>query len=520
MKSKKPPHPKKVKRPVNQNIWHEHPLRILRYSFRSLWLLIFPLLRGISVLRLNELEIDRESLYLWLRGAWQDILILGAIIIFGLIRWNCTRVELSGGSVIYREGVLVRLRTSIPLESISVITAENPLYLMPVRGVRLSIDTRAGIFKTTDLKLLMKRKYSDEMLSRLPDIDIRRSTGDISDPSGLSVLLFSLFFSSGFSGTVYIATFFFKGGDIAHDIITLYLSRITETTERLTSNFILKIPCAALAAGTFFISAWLLSFFVNIQRYSRFRISSDDRYLRVTCGLFNRRSYRISLGHINYTDLRQNLIMKLAGVVSVSISCAGYGTSSQHLPVLMPMKLEKNLGKGLERLGVFSGVKLNFRPVRTALYSYIYIPVYAALALLPASDKLAQFFPQFAELIRFAGIMLEIPAVWMVAVRTAALYTSGISLYSDKILISCSKWNTFHTIAADRESIVKLEISQSLYQKYISHRCSLIFWFCGEGSSRYCINSMRLRDAVEISSVLGFGNAAVRKVPKKRRKAE
>lgn len=478
--------------------YHEHPLRVLRYSMRNLWLLIFPLLRGFSVF-----HFDPEGIYQWVKGAWADILILIAILVFGFIRWYCTEVEVSIGSVTYREGVIFKVVTDIPFNNISVSTAESPAYLIPFHGVRLSFDTRAGFFRTTDLKLLMTKKHSLSILENIPDINVKNKQ-DIQDPSGLSVLLFSLFFSSGFSGAVYIATFFIKGGDIAHDLILLSLNTLAETTEKISSNFILKIPGAALAAGTFFLAAWLLSFFVNIQRYSRFRINCDEKVLNVTCGLFNRRSYRINLDHINFTDLRQNLIMKMTGIVTVNISCAGYGTSSQHMPVLLPVRLEKNLGKGLERLGLFSGIKLEFKPRRSGWWNYVWMPFLSAVIILPLSDSAAKLFPRISELIHFSGMMLMIPAVWLVAVKTVALLTSGISLYEDKILIRCSKWTSFHTVAADRENIVKIDIMQSPFQRFLSHKCCLSFWLCGEGVTKYSVRAMDLKDAIRIARLLGY----------------
>ena len=55
-------------------MYHEHPLRILRYSMRNIWLLIFPLLRGLTIL-----QMDAQRFYEWIKGAWLDIAILGLI---------------------------------------------------------------------------------------------------------------------------------------------------------------------------------------------------------------------------------------------------------------------------------------------------------------------------------------------------------------------------------------------------------------------------------------------------------
>ncbi len=479
-------------------MYHEHPLKILRFSMKNIWLLIFPLLRGLSVM-----HFDAAGVYTWLKGAWFDILVLGLILLFGYVRWYYSYVDITEHSIIHTEGVFIRVRTAIPLNSVSVATVERPLLMIPFNGVRMSIDTRAGILKRTDMKLLVTGKVCAGIISHIPDVDDKRKTEGISRPTLASILLFSVFFSSSFSGVVYIAAFFIKGGDIAHDIITLSLSKITETTELLPSKIVQKIPAAALAAGMLFIAAWTLSFIINIIRYSRFRMKCDDRRINVSCGVINRREYRINSEHINYTDLRQNLIMKLCGVVTVNISCAGYGSESQYLPVLLPIRMEKDLGRELEKLGVFSGGKMDIVPRKAGLMNYIWLPVIATVSLFPAGDFLAGLFPKFAELIRFTAIMLEIPSIWMVAVKTVALMTSGVSLYDDRIMVRCSKWTAFHTVVADLDNIVKIDIQQSLFQ-LLNGRCSVHLWMCGEMSTRYIVRSITLEDAMKISKLLDY----------------
>ena len=86
--------------------------------------------------------------------------------------------------------------------------------------------------------------------------------------------------------------FFFKGGDIAHDIISMSLSTLTRETEKLTDKLLLKIPAVALMIGAFFIGSWFVSFCVNLLRYAGFRIETDNKVLKVSYGIVNRIEYR------------------------------------------------------------------------------------------------------------------------------------------------------------------------------------------------------------------------------------
>ena len=49
---------------------HEHPIKILRYTAKNLWLLIFPLLRSAHFFPFSAKEVAA-----WLHGAWFDLLI-------------------------------------------------------------------------------------------------------------------------------------------------------------------------------------------------------------------------------------------------------------------------------------------------------------------------------------------------------------------------------------------------------------------------------------------------------------
>ena len=488
---------------------HEHPLRILRYSMRNIWLLIFPLMRGLSVLQL-----DAQRLYEWIRGAWQDIAVLGIIILFGFVRWYAAVITINDRYIMQSGGVIIRYRKTIPLESISVATAERPVLLIPLRAMKFSCDTRAGIFKATDMRLLVSCRVCAELMEHIPDVDREKRVEDLPKPSMISVILFSAFFSSGFSGAIYMAMFFVKGGSIAQDIISLSLSRITETTEKLTHRLLLRIPDAAVGLGTFMISAWLLSFIMNLLRYSHFKIISDRRCINVRCGITSRREYRIKMAHINYTDLRQNLIMKFLRTVTVNISCAGYGYDSQHLPVLMPIRREKDLGSGLEKIGISGAHRLDFRSGWSGVLSYLFNPILAANMVFPLYYLFEDLFPRFAELSFFFAVMLEIPLMWLVLVKTVAMLSSGVSVCDDRVIVRCAKWTAFHTVIADRHNIVKVELRQSLLQKP-GGRCNVLIWFCGEASSCYMVRALKLREGVKIMRALGHdvrrkGKAGVR----------
>ena len=97
------------------------------------------------------------------------------------------------------------------------------------------------------------------------------------------------------------------------------------------------IPRLAITIGILILSAWLISFIGNLLRYSRFRFYADRKAFSVHRGLISPYRYRLRRGAVNYIDIRQNLMMKLLHLMSVHISCPGYGNQKNELPVLMPL---------------------------------------------------------------------------------------------------------------------------------------------------------------------------------------
>lgn len=477
-------------------MYREHPLRILKYSLKNIWLLIFPLLRTVPNFRF-----DKSLFYSWLQGAWMDIAVLGIILIFGFVRWYFSVIDFTEKEIVHRDGVFFRMNTFIPYSNISSATLEQPLYLVPFGAAKFNCDTRAGLFKTNDLKLLVSRKAAKEIFAKMPKVNESDLISGIPKPSLLSVLTFSVLFSSGFSGAIYIATFFWKAGDISYDIITKYLNRFTEETEKITNRFILKIPTAAAAIGLFILLSWLISFAVNLIRYSGFVIQSDKKCMKVTYGLLNHKEYSLKTSHINYTDLRQNLIMKIGKAVSVNISCPGYGATKNRLPVILPVKKESNIGRNLEFIGVYGKVSNQFRPRVKGFGSYIGLPIFAAAMLYPTHDLIAGFFPRFSELSLFISVMLTIPSVWMIAVKFVALQTSGVAFSGDNIIVRSCMWTSFHTVAAEKSRVAKYEIQYDFMQLW-SDRCNIRFWFEGDERRYYRIRAMSIEDAEKIAELL------------------
>lgn len=476
-------------------LYHEHPLKILKYSAKNIWLLIFPLLRGIKAYLL-----DVNRLYEWFKGSWFDILIILIILLFGYIKWKFSFISVNEYTVTHRQGIILKTKTDIPIKNISSITIEHTFYLRAFKAVNFYADTRSGTSSSSnDLHLLLHQTTVNDIMKKIPAVSPQNSIKYSHKPQICLILIFSAFFSSSFSGIAYIATFFFQAGEIARDIIQTSIDIISAETSKF---IIAKIPPIIWGIIIFLLVTWGISFIVNLFRYSGFSIKHDSDIIEVKCGCFTKRRFNIFMKKINYIDIRQNIIMKLFRVMSINISCSGYGLGTKNLPVLVPLITKKTLNENLSDIvhARFS-ISKQYKPKKTSFWQYIWMPTITAVLILPVTSLITYFFPPFHELAVFVTIMSEIPAVWMIIIKITDLCTSGITFNNGYIQINYSKRFTFHTVITEPEKVAKFYIKQSPFQK-IFKKCTVCIYFGNENYVKHTVKAIPIDDAMKIFNTI------------------
>lgn len=129
---------------------HEHPIKILRYTAKNLWLLIFPLLRSAHFFPFSAKEVAA-----WLHGSWFDLLICVLILTYGAIRWYFCGFMYNTEVIRRQSGILLKRETEIPCSSITSVTEEHAFFLRPFGAVRVSIHTGAEDIAGADMQLVL-----------------------------------------------------------------------------------------------------------------------------------------------------------------------------------------------------------------------------------------------------------------------------------------------------------------------------------------------------------------------------
>ncbi len=466
----------------------QHPLKILSYSAKNLWLLIFPLIRGLLSIRLG----DTQAFIAWLQGAWFDLLTLVVIILMGYIRWNFSQYTIADNSLIFLNGVIVKTRTVIPLKNVSSITEEKLIYLRPFKATRLFVDTRAGAINS-DLTLLVTKKdllYLRKSLAN-DDVTINSEKSFEYKPHFWHTFFFSFVFSNTLSGAVYIFIFLFKSGSILEQFLERsVIDEFNIVTENITDMLMLNVSPIFVGLALIIAFSWLLSFITNIVRYTKFKIVKNPKGVFISTGVFNKHRYKIYENMVNYADLCQSLITKVFKFVSINVNCSGYGSKNEEIPVFIPIMSRKycqeTISAIMPNMNIYPN---NYKPKLTNFWRYTYKAIIPYALLTVAYFTAVHYFPSAKNMIKFLTLMIEIPIVWYLIVSIISLFTTGFSLKDNQLCIRYSRGYTFHTILVSDVKVAKVTITQTIFQKY-SGTYNLIFYLTTEQSQGHKVMGM------------------------------
>lgn len=479
----------------------EHPLRALRRSTRSIWLLIFPLLRGAYHIA------SAEEVMVWLRGAWFDLLILLAILGYGVLDWFFREFTVENGQIYVQEGILVTRRRYLPLRNLTALTIEHPFWMRPIGASYVYADTAAGLLSSTDIRLMIRMRDESLFLSAAPHVRQGRRHHAEHKGGFWRILLFSVIFSNSFTGLLYIVVFLFQFRRIVQDLITEFQlnDRFNEVSENV-SRKLSGIPPIVVTVIIVLAAAWLLSLIINILRYGKFDMHSDRHTVSIHSGLLTRRNHILVAEKVNYADLRQNLWTKLFRVYSLAVSIPGYGNQRGSIPIWLPIQTRREIDEALPMLFPdYRRTRRDLHPPLWALWGYTWRPLLCGAAVLmldkldrffPAVELAQTIFPPLEGAISFFRIMLFLPIAWKILVEAAAVLTNGVTIADGSVCMRCCRGTTFHTIIADTDSVVKIKIYRHIWQ-FWTGGCHLAVWFRSEVPRRYTIRCLNYKETME-----------------------
>lgn len=473
---------------------HSHPFSIATYLYRFLFLLLLPLLRGF----LSALQ---GGLWAWVAGAWMDLLFLALLLTLSYLKWYTFQYHFDESGIFYTNGIFITAKTFIPAARISTFAVRQPFWLRPFGIAHVRVDTIARDANKADLSFYTKRVEAERMYalctsrSPLP----RRGDGCFYQPKLKNVIFSSVFTSNSLLGILLLSTFISQAGKIlgAEFSESLFLlfeqasREISVTLPALTAGFFaFTLPPIAAGAAIILLVGWLAAFVVNLLQTKGLFSLRYGQHLLIEAGVLMHKKYALRLSDISFIDIRQSLFTRILGLYSVFIDAVGFAKDKSDIKAIIPFSRR---GRALQTLSQLlpghSPSPRTLKPNAGALFKFILVPLWPCL-LLPAGTWAACILlPSWAQIIRFAGLMLWLPAVWFLVVRVVDFSTSGLSRRGNKFTLRYSSLYYLHTVIIKADKISMVNIRQSILQRP-GGRCDCILLSRSEGRRRHHLRNL------------------------------
>lgn len=446
----------------------QHPIKILGYTSKTLWLLAIPLIKNIAVYRFD--------IGGWLSTYWLDLIMILSMLGFAVFRWLFVFYRIEEDGISSHFGPFGIMRKKIYFSEItSFSTVQGYVYRL-VNACVMYIETNANSVPKTDLKLVLSEKSVDriyEAVTAASEGEVRFSVS----PKKRELLIFSLLFSSTVSGIVLFAAFTYElyrlvGQELEEQLFRRVNGKITEI-DRKYLGISKMVPESILILGGLIAGGWLLSFVSNLMAHWRFTVTRRGRQLIITSGIITRRRSVLSRDKINYFDIRQTLLMKLWHISSVHVFCTGYGVHRGQSSALIPITTNREMAAsmkliepehGHQRVGLKTGKKDTAR--------FIVMPVICCFVPVAAGSVLKILIDRWHSEINILMLVSTLPLIWLVVVKAAAARLTSVGMTSDTCTLCYCKGFEFHKVIINNRSITKTEVTQSFIQR-LGGTCTL-----------------------------------------------
>lgn len=463
--------------------YKQHPISLFEGIWKRLFILLFPLLRGLLAFKFD--------IYHWATGAWFDILIISSLLIYAALRWQSRRCSYQNSILTYNDGIIMRRTSNIPSYKLTTVyMTQNPIYMI-LGAVSVRADTDTGSRKFSDFRMTMKVKDAKKLEEYLIGKDIKITKKYYSPRVGYLVI-FSLLNSSAFTGILLLSAFISQAGAILGKQLK---DELLYTLNDFSSKFARGIPPLAITISIILICGWLIGFVFNIFHYLKFNILRDSDKLIVNKGILVKKKYMLNRNRIIYYDLRQTLLTKILSISSAYLYISGYGKERRDTSALIPATSIHEIQSTMKMLlPEIKETKTTIKPPKRAWISYC-MPAVFLIALIPvALLTVVYFIPFLKPFFTFSVVIAEIPAIWFFIVRFVAVFMAGIGESNSVITLKYTHGYAFHSVSMFKTKIAKVKIMRSPFN-YLSGRCTIYFYSIGEHAKRHRIQGINYKDA-------------------------
>jgi len=470
-----------------------HPIMLVQFVWRFLFLLILPVLRGFWA------AASGGSLSGWLSGAWMDLLSVFSIFALAFLQWWCLTYQATAEGLLVESGIFFRRSFQIPNRRVTTLTVVRPFYLKPFGAVYLRADTLAGGVERTDLTLTLSRKKAREILEERRENLCRGGwTERTLHPGKASIAFLSAALSSSLAGVVFFATFISQAGSLLGEEFS---DRIYGTFERFTKAMAWGLPPATAALAYLLLFGWLFTFVRNLVRHIPFQVSRAKDALSIRGGCITDRVYSVRVRDINFVDIRQTVLARMLRLHSAFIHAVGYGKAKDDVSAVIPACRRPEMLRQLRMiLPEFTLTPRQAKPNFGAWMRFVMDALWPCLLLPAATWALASWFPSWRDFALFTGIMACVPAYWFLTVRLIDFATSGIGRTGDCYTLRYSSGYSLHTVVLPKSHVARILLRQSPIQM-LDDRCDIKIYSTAENHRVHHIRNIDRKEAIAVLDI-------------------
>ncbi len=388
-----------------------HPLMMLSIMKPTLFILIFPFIKGI----VNYLTDRRLTSVIII-----ELILFLMIFAVAMLRYRSFRISVDNEKVYIRSGFLFVTRAEIKISQLSSVQSRQNPFDAIFRCVTYIINTEAGRKNRSDFKFKLSLKDSKEISLKLygdkESIRVKFSA--------LKIAILAATTSSAFTGIVIGVPIINRAGNL----LGIGLSQMLfDEINNVSNKFSLYFPPIVNVISLIFLLAYGVSFLYSFIKYIKFRLYISDNKLEVRSGFFVRTRISFRRKSINDVRIEQSPLMLLFGRYAMKVSVGGYGDSKSESEVIVPSAGLNEIKTNFKEYFPFltpNGNTIKAPRNNITKSRFLFLPAVYLLIVLILSIVSALIFKDFGRLILFISLIALI-TVFYYAFLSLRTYNIG-----------------------------------------------------------------------------------------------
>lgn len=365
-----------------------HPLMLLSLIKPLLFVLVFPLIKGVL-----QYIIERE-----VTGVLTlEIAAFAIISLIGVLRWRAFKLTCGRKNVIIETGIIFKKKSVISVNKLSSVqTAQNPLDAI-FRSVTYRINTEAGVIGRSDFEFKLSVKNSREVSTILYGTEKPKAVKF----SVIKVAIMAATTSSAFSGMIVAVPVINRAGKLLGIALDKMLfDEINNVSSRVETYF----PPMVNTITLILLLAYFVSFVYSLLKYINFRLFLEKDKLEVRSGFFVRTRTSFKKSSVNNVLIEQTPLMRLFKRYEMKVSVGGYGNSKNESAVVVPSGSRSEIKRQFSEYFPFLEPKSKSIYANRGFLSmnrFLFLPEIYFIVLAAASITLSLIFLDFTRFILF-----------------------------------------------------------------------------------------------------------------------